>query len=185
MTRVAQAVIRTATAIALLAPSIEVHGNDDCGSAFVPDFPPTETDWSQALTKGDRVRIHVRSRTPAESREPIDCEETWWNEQALWAQPIHGSRERLAWDDIERVDVRTGSTNKGKVTGAWLGFLAGVGVTAIVAATADDSGWFGNEPLVFLTALVALPVGALIGAAIGSHPVEEWQPVVCAEAAVR
>ncbi len=179
----AQKIMRAAIAVALVLPSVDAWAGDDCESAFVVEFPPTETQWTDLLTQaGDRIRIHVRPGIETQNAMPLEVSESWWNESALWVEPIHGVQERYAWDSIDRIDVhQAGGTARRIGRGALLGFAIGAAVGAMVGVSGDSEGDFAIGPSPAMVAGLFAGIGLVIGTVIGAAlPHSRWVPTFCA-----
>lgn len=82
----------------------------------------------------------------------------------------------IALDSITRLDVRRGETSA-IASGALIGALVGLGLTAaFLAGLSDDSPVSGGD--FFLSALIIVPIPAIIGSVIGSaHRKPRWKQV--------
>ena len=188
---VVRKIIRTTIMVAIVLPPLDASAGDDCESAFIVKFPPTETQWANLITQeSEHFRVHIRPGIETQHRMPLEAAKSWWNEGALWVQPAHdGVRERYSWDSIDRIDIRrvleprSRSQHIGR--GAGVGFLLGVAVGAAILAAEDDSeSTLNTGPtaagVIAITGALGAVGGALIGASWSTRN-SQWVPVFCAE----
>jgi len=137
------------------------------------------------LAPGDRVRVTFTDAAAAQTLGARRWEATFVGEtadsvvlqQAEIPEPVTIPRTDLA--QIERFAGRKGKVGKGAAIGAGVGAVVGIGALIGGATAACDGFDCIGTGLIAMAGLVTVPVGALLGAAIGAaSPSDRWEALL-------
>jgi hypothetical protein len=155
---------------------------DPCARAPLHAAPATEREWRVLTFDVEDLRVRRRSEDAW-----IEIRDARWRSDALLAASRPGwtaSGRRmpadslvLPWAEVERIEKPAGSqAGRGAAVGAGAGLLFGLGFAAV--AEHDCVGYYCGVGYV-VAPLVAMSVGAIAGALIGSTQ-HGWAPLFCA-----
>jgi len=171
-------------ALVLLYGGVSPIGSfpEPCQRAPLHGPPATAGEWQAATFDVRDMRVHRRGE-----RGWVQLRDVSWNADSLFGavtalpnhRPIPSDSAAIAWSAIERIDRPKGTQ---AALGLFIGILAGIGVGVLAQATEDeepcgDSFCMPGYPFVYL---FGIPIGAVIGAAIGATS-RNWAPFFCAE----